>query len=147
MKVRFGIGYLAAALVFVVLATLNSAGYRYGASDQALYFPAVLRHGLPPQVTLNVNVPYGRKHRGVRLTHLAHRDSRAYALEQDAAHRGPAFWIREKIQMEKVGESSDHAAIRAGYISITPLTFDLPEPPALGALEDWIKIFPPLVVR
>jgi hypothetical protein len=28
--------------VFVVLATLNSAGYRYGASDQAFYVPAVL---------------------------------------------------------------------------------------------------------
>src|SRR5215211_3037519 len=30
--------------LFVVLATLNSAGYRYAASDQALYIPAVLRH-------------------------------------------------------------------------------------------------------
>jgi len=30
--------------LFVVLAILNSAGYRYGASDQALYIPAVLRH-------------------------------------------------------------------------------------------------------
>jgi hypothetical protein len=30
--------------LFVVLATLNSAGYRYGASDQAFYIPAVLRH-------------------------------------------------------------------------------------------------------
>ena len=28
--------------LFVVLATLNSAGYRYGASDQALYVPSVL---------------------------------------------------------------------------------------------------------
>ena len=31
------------ALFFVVLATLNSAGYRYGASDQAFYIPAVVR--------------------------------------------------------------------------------------------------------
>lgn len=29
---------------FVVLATANSAGYRYGASDEAFYIPAVLRH-------------------------------------------------------------------------------------------------------
>ena len=28
---------------FVLLATLNSAGYRYGASDQAFYIPAVLK--------------------------------------------------------------------------------------------------------
>ena len=35
---------LAAGLtLFVVLCTLNSAGYRYGASDQAFYAPAVIR--------------------------------------------------------------------------------------------------------
>ena len=30
-------------LPFLVLATLNSAGYRYGASDQAFYLPAILK--------------------------------------------------------------------------------------------------------
>src|SRR5260221_759011 len=45
MKVNgFGIWHLAFATVFILLATLNSAGYRYGASDQAFYMPAVLRH-------------------------------------------------------------------------------------------------------
>jgi hypothetical protein len=44
MKARVGIRHLAFAIVFVVLATLNSAGYRYGASDQALYIPSILRH-------------------------------------------------------------------------------------------------------
>ncbi len=29
---------------FLLLCTMNSAGYRFGASDQALYLPAVLRH-------------------------------------------------------------------------------------------------------
>src|SRR6266851_4255377 len=41
---RFGIRHLASGIAFVLLATLNSAGYRYGASDQAFYIPAVLRH-------------------------------------------------------------------------------------------------------
>jgi hypothetical protein len=35
--------------VFVLLATMNAAGYRYGASDQAFYIPAVVRH-LDPAV-------------------------------------------------------------------------------------------------
>ncbi|PYR89216.1 MAG: hypothetical protein DMF84_25370 [Acidobacteria bacterium] len=30
--------------LFMVLCTMNSAGYRYGASDQAFYLPVVLRH-------------------------------------------------------------------------------------------------------
>ncbi len=34
--------FAACLLPFILLATLNSAGYRYGASDQAFYIPAVL---------------------------------------------------------------------------------------------------------
>jgi hypothetical protein len=44
---RSASGYWQVALgmvAFVVLATMNSAGYRYGASDQAFYIPAVVRH-------------------------------------------------------------------------------------------------------
>lgn len=36
-----------AALVFVVVATLNSAGYRFGVGDQAFYLPAIQRHLAP----------------------------------------------------------------------------------------------------
>ncbi|HEV8317715.1 MAG TPA: hypothetical protein VGQ10_09905 [Vicinamibacterales bacterium] len=35
--------WVAGALLFVVLATANAAGYRYGVSDQAFYVPAVVR--------------------------------------------------------------------------------------------------------
>src|SRR3954463_9853123 len=31
-------------VVFIVLCTMNSAGYRFGASDQAFYLPVVMRH-------------------------------------------------------------------------------------------------------
>jgi hypothetical protein len=41
---RPGPGHLVLAIAFVLVATANSAGYRYGASDQAFYIPAVLRH-------------------------------------------------------------------------------------------------------
>jgi hypothetical protein len=40
-----GVG--AAVLVFLVLATANSGGYRYGVSDQAFYLPAVEQHMAP----------------------------------------------------------------------------------------------------
>ena len=39
-RARWGL----AALVFVVVATLNSAGYRFGVGDQAFYLPAIERH-------------------------------------------------------------------------------------------------------
>jgi len=39
--------WLPAALVFIVVATLNSAGYRFGVGDQAFYVPAIQRHLAP----------------------------------------------------------------------------------------------------
>jgi len=41
--VRRSLIHAAGALAFLVVATLNSGGYRYGASDQAFYIPAVLK--------------------------------------------------------------------------------------------------------
>jgi hypothetical protein len=50
LEVAWGPGLFALALVpFFLLATLNSAGYRYGASDQAFYAPAVLE-GVDPSL-------------------------------------------------------------------------------------------------
>ena len=37
------LAYAGGALAFVLLATLNAGGYRYGASDQAFYIPAILK--------------------------------------------------------------------------------------------------------
>jgi len=41
---KFSIWHLPFGILFVVLATMNAAGYRYAASDQAFYIPAVVRH-------------------------------------------------------------------------------------------------------
>lgn len=41
---KTGLSGLLIALTFLVLATANSGGYRFGVSDQAFYVPAVFRH-------------------------------------------------------------------------------------------------------
>ena len=66
-------GFLFALCIvpFIVLATLNSAGYRYGASDQAFYVPAILERldaGLYP-----------------RDTALIHSQSKLTAIDEAAA--------------------------------------------------------------
>jgi hypothetical protein len=42
--VRTVLGGAAVVAAFAVLAVFNSGGYRYGASDQAFYVPAIMRH-------------------------------------------------------------------------------------------------------
>ena len=134
--------------VAISLAALRGASFDAAGAFAKLLVPAVLRHGLPENVTLNINVPYGRSHRGARITHRAHRESRSYLLEpENSQHRGQGHWIRERIEMDKVGDGSDHAAIRQGYISITPLMLDGASTPSLGEIERWANTLGPLVVR
>jgi hypothetical protein len=42
------VGWLAGGVIFLVLATANGAGYRYGVSDQAFYIP-VVEHAINPE--------------------------------------------------------------------------------------------------
>lgn len=44
---RHALVLLALTASFIVLALLNTGGYRYGASDQAFYVPAALQHAAP----------------------------------------------------------------------------------------------------
>ena len=100
----------------------------------------VLEEGLPSGVTLNVNVP-GDWKSGVRLTQLAHRRARRFALEPHESRDPQSFSIREVIDSSQLGADSDYTAIRSGAISITPLALDGGDTVALAQLERWIRDF------
>ena len=133
--------------IAISLAALRGASFETAGMFSRHLAAAVLEHGLPEGVTLNVNVPYLHAPRGVRLTHRAHPDSRSYHLEEAKPTGGGGYWIRERVEHEKTGEGSDHAAIRQGYISVTPLALDGAVAPPLGGLEEWLQSSPALALR
>ena len=106
----------------------------------------VLEEGLPPGVTLNVNIPAGwpaNGKNGVRLTRPAQRQARRLVLEPHDSASPQSYWIRERIDPAQLSADSDHAAIRDGYISITALALEGADPPSLAPLERWIRSFGP----
>ena len=96
----------------------------------------VLDHGLPRGVLLNVNFPTGVP-QGVRVARQGTRTYRATSLERvDPAGR-PYYWIAG-IDMTPTGEvDGDHAAIAAGFISVSPLRTNMTDEAALGVLGRW----------
>jgi len=96
----------------------------------------VLDRGLPRGVLLNVNFPAGTP-RGVRVTRQGTRTYRATSLERlDPAGR-PYYWIAG-IDMTPTGEADgDHAAIAAGFISVSPLRTNMTDESALDRLGRW----------
>jgi len=85
---------------------------------------AVLRDGLPPRTFLNVNVPRGEP-KGVRVTVQGKRNHATTVSERHDPRGRAYYWIGEGQDDWLPNGASDYEAIRAGYVSVTPLQPDL----------------------
>jgi 5'-nucleotidase len=99
----------------------------------------VLVRGLPPKVLLNVNVPNlpAAEVKGVRVTRQG--DS-AYEELFDVRSdpKGvPYYWAAGSYRMSDVEEGTDALALDRGYVSVTPVTFDLTAYEWLEELKSW----------
>ena len=114
----------------------GEADYRIAASLAARLAERALERGIPPGVLLNVNVPR-KTPRGIRITRQGTRTYRAAAVERlDPAGR-PYYWIAGADTTPSQEPDGDHAAIREGYVSITPLHADMTHDPSRGILAEW----------
>jgi 5'-nucleotidase len=100
--------------------------------------PLILREGLPPGVMLNVNVPQDWSGE-VRFTRQSSKITRN-VLKPGTDPRGRRyFWLSEQRFTEGIEPDTDHAAIRDGAISITPLEIDHTHMGSLEHLSHWAK--------
>jgi 5'/3'-nucleotidase len=100
----------------------------------------VLDRGLPSGVFLNVNVPVSPK--GVAITRQGTRSYRAAVVERLDPSGRPYFWIAGADTTPSGEPDGDHAAIRAGLVSVTPLHANLTHVPSLPTLETWDRELP-----
>lgn len=98
----------------------------------------VLAEGLPPRTFLNINLPKAcngefRATVQARRTHITQVSERV-----DPKHR-TYYWIDEAIDEWESDPRSDYHAVRAGYISVTPLQPDLTDHEAVSLVDDLIR--------
>jgi len=104
----------------------------------------ILKHGLPANVCLNVNVPNISMDsiKGMKITRQAYTEFDDYF-----DHNGDGGYILKGCQVNKdTGYDNDHIAIEAGYVSITPLHTDLTNYNAISYLERWLSGFKEILV-
>lgn len=100
--------------------------------------PVVLKEGLPKGVLLNVNVPQPWNG-AVRFTRQSSKITRNL-LKPGTDPRGRHyFWLHEQELTEGIEDGTDHAAIRDGAVSITPLVLDHTHTASLNHLSHWTK--------
>jgi 5'-nucleotidase len=114
----------------------------YGAAAQVARRVAgkALTEGLPQGVLLNVNVPYLKEDelKGFMVTRQG---LRLYRDKLDARTdpRGkPYYWIGGEFPIGVDEEGTDYGALKAGFVSITPLQLDLTARAAMEELKTWL---------
>ena len=99
----------------------------------------VIADGLPEGVVLNINVPYLKENelKGYMITRQGLRVYRD-ALDSRLDPRGrPYYWIGGDLPTGVDEPGTDFGALRAGYVSITPLQLDLTNYKAMDVLKRW----------
>lgn len=103
------------------------------------FLPIILQDGLPPGVMLNVNIPQDWNG-PVLFTRQSSKITRN-VLQPGADPRGRRyFWLSEQKVVDGIEPDTDHAAIREGAVSITPLQLDHTHAKSLNHLSHWARI-------
>ncbi len=121
---------LASLAVSLAVRADAAADFTHAAAFAVRVARRLLRHGLPPRTLLNLNAPPGLP-LGLKLTVQARREH--VAEGHDAQRRAG-----ESDDALGVGaEMADVMALRAGFVSLTPLHTDSTHHAVLGALRAW----------
>lgn len=127
--------------IAVSLAAWDDPDYGPAAAFTAHLAAMVAKKGLPRGVLLNVNVPPlpTTQMAGVALTVLSRR-SYHDRFEKRVDPRGrPYYWLAGEPVEEPPSVETDVGAVRAGYVSITPLQLQLTDRRTLAHLEGWME--------
>jgi 5'-nucleotidase len=142
-------GTVAAALEGVLLdvpsaaVSVASREPRFLHETAGLVVPLVRRameRGLPPRTLININLPElpRTEIKGIKLTHLgrASYHDRVIVESDDGSHDTYSMRsVKNGDEGHQVG--SDFEAVENGYMSLTPLRFDLSSEQSTLSLADW----------
>ena len=99
----------------------------------------VIKNGLPPEILLNVNVPFLKDDqiRGFRHTRQGLRVYHSRLDERLDPRDRPYYWIGGDAPTGVPERGTDIGALAEGYISVTPLQLDLTAYHVLPDLSSW----------
>ncbi|MGF1643928.1 MAG: 5'/3'-nucleotidase SurE [Thiotrichales bacterium] len=95
---------------------------------------------LPRDTILNVNVPDlpWPRIQGLRATRLGHRHKSEPVCRGTDPRGRTIYWVGPAGPEQDAGDGTDFHAVRAGYVSVTPLQIDLTRHGALREIADWL---------
>ncbi len=126
----------------ISLATWTDFNFDQAALVGARVAQRLLEAPLTPETILNVNVPPG-KLRGVKITRQGIRNAESMIVEHEDPRGRKFFWFDQKYAPLKgaADQDVDWQAVKAGFVSITPLKVERTAHEIMPQLESWTQNF------
>ena len=99
----------------------------------------VVERGLANDILLNVNVPNVAHEEilGVKITRLGKRTYNDELISRVDPRGNAYYWLGGKHVEDQLDEGTDVAAVREGYVSVTPIHLDLTDHKLIDRLKEW----------
>ena len=129
--------------IAVSLASRRCRHFETAATVAVQLVERLVKRPLDHNVILNVNVPDVAVEalRGLRATRLGHRHRAEPVIRMIDPRGEPMYWVGPSGAEQDAGPGTDFDALRAGYVSVTPLHVDLTRHQTLRATEHWLSEF------
>jgi 5'-nucleotidase len=129
--------FLGIPAVAVSLDARNHPDFRFAARFAARVVRFVKEQGLGDGIALNVNIPDRSPDniKGVRFTRQGTARFEEYFERRNDPRGNAYYWLCGETQLEDPRPNTDLSALREGYISITPIHYDLTAETELRRLE------------
>jgi len=107
----------------------------------ATLFKRIVRHPLPKDTLLNVNVPDLplAEIKGYQSTRLGQRHKAEPVIKSTDPRGRDIYWVGPPGKEQDAGPGTDFYAIKTGYVSVTPLQLDLTRYERVEDISRWLS--------
>lgn len=134
--------FLGLPAVAISLASSDPKHFDTAAHVAVTLMKKILRHPLPEDTLLNVNVPDLpiTELKGYLATRLGQRHKSEPVIQSLDPRGHTIYWVGPPGGEQDAGPGTDFDAVRNGYVSITPLQLDLTRHERLQGLSSWLEL-------
>ncbi|HAH31802.1 MAG TPA: 5'/3'-nucleotidase SurE [Elusimicrobia bacterium] len=123
----------------ISLDTFTKPDFSAAAAFSVKIAASMKKRRLPAGTLLNVNVPAikASKIKGVRVTSQSRTSFNDWFDKRKDPHGQTYYWMDGDFKPKDSDAASDLNAVKAGYISVTPIQFDLTDYKFITTLDTW----------
>lgn len=133
--------HLGLPAIAVSLVGREEKNYEAAAKITADILIKLQQQPLPNDTILNINVPDLPLSaiKGIKATRLGYRQPSMPMVPTPSPRGKMVYWVGAAGKSDDGGEGTDFAAIREGYVSVTPIQTDMTRHGQIDALSQWLS--------